>query len=421
MNDPYAGTIELEGKRMAAPSAPHVLVSGPTGVGKTRRVLAPAAAIWPGPAVVVSTKPDLAHLVGAARPGGDWLDLRPTASAVPDGMTVVRSDPTPAVANDPDAALTLAEQLLAVGALGAGTGQQMDAGFWDTQASSPLAALLMAAGTSGGIGWALEAIGTRTNPEEGTRAPSWETAAGIASEPHASALIALAGQDDRLRDSVAATMRKAVAPWVRRSVIGNQDDPIWTPDRLDSARTLYLLAPATGGAAGAAVAVIEALVQAWRARVDTGAEPAPVLLVIDELTNTAPLPNLPTYVTEARGLGVRMLAAVQATEQLALRWGVIGRDVLRDTFPAHLVMYGAPERELLDAAAWWAGRTERSKATRASDGDGRWSRDTGDVFHATELLPRSVDQGRLIRTGTPGTLVQLPDWSAWELLNVTRR
>ena len=61
-----------------AEAAAHVLVSGPTGRGKTRRILAPAAVLWGGPAVVVSSKDDLFQLVMQRRYGPKALiDLRP--------------------------------------------------------------------------------------------------------------------------------------------------------------------------------------------------------------------------------------------------------------------------------------------------------------------------------------------------------
>ncbi|TLP73304.1 hypothetical protein [Nesterenkonia sphaerica] len=43
---------------MPVETAPHVLVSGPTGRGKTTRVLAPGALMWRGPRVIVSSKTD---------------------------------------------------------------------------------------------------------------------------------------------------------------------------------------------------------------------------------------------------------------------------------------------------------------------------------------------------------------------------
>ena len=71
---PYCGfDRDDDNRRVLAESAAHVLVSGPTGRGKTRRILAPAAVLWGGPAVVVSSKDDLFQLVMERRYGSDKM------------------------------------------------------------------------------------------------------------------------------------------------------------------------------------------------------------------------------------------------------------------------------------------------------------------------------------------------------------
>ena len=73
-----------------------VLVSAPSDTGKSRRILAPAAVLWGGPAVVVSSKDDLMQNVMQRRWGPRaLLDLRPLASPVyPDGIVANVYDPT---------------------------------------------------------------------------------------------------------------------------------------------------------------------------------------------------------------------------------------------------------------------------------------------------------------------------------------
>lgn len=48
--NPFCGFVRNKDKsRAVAESGPMVLVSAPTGTGKTRSVLAPAAVLWRGP------------------------------------------------------------------------------------------------------------------------------------------------------------------------------------------------------------------------------------------------------------------------------------------------------------------------------------------------------------------------------------
>ena len=77
---PYCGlTYDKHNRVQRAASAPHIVVSAPTRTGKTRRILAPAAILHPGPVVGVSSKPDLAELIITKRCMGvtGVIDLRP--------------------------------------------------------------------------------------------------------------------------------------------------------------------------------------------------------------------------------------------------------------------------------------------------------------------------------------------------------
>ena len=160
MDSPYAGNRA----GLPANPGPHLLVAGPTGVGKTRRVLAPAVAYWPGPVITVSSKPDLAAL------------------------------------------------LLRVGTVGAGIDSGGDV-FWTTLATPPLAALLLnAAVTGAGIGEVTAAIGDLT---------AWGVACDRIAEDApalAAALTTTATMEERMRSSVIATMAPAVAAWLRQAI-----------------------------------------------------------------------------------------------------------------------------------------------------------------------------------------------------------
>src|ERR1700751_3541648 len=77
---PFGGwvTAQITGRLVPLETAPHILGLAPPGTGKTRRWLAQGAVLWPGPAVVSSSKDDLMQMV-SSRPWGEamLLDLRP--------------------------------------------------------------------------------------------------------------------------------------------------------------------------------------------------------------------------------------------------------------------------------------------------------------------------------------------------------
>lgn len=272
---PYGGRAGLEFAR----TGPHLLVVGPTGSGKTRRVLGPGAILWDGPAVIVSSKPDLLALTATARSGRGpiyVLDLT-GAARCPAGAVPVRADPVLAVSNGDDA-LTLAELLLRIGSLGAGTGGGESQSFWQSLASGPLAALIEAAGP-GGMPWVMSALGRIDggDGEPGEVQPSWAEAVERCGDYSANGerLAALAMADDRLRDSTTATMTVAQSAWQRQSVRAAGVRP-WDPSMLvrsDCDPTLFLIAPASGVAAGAAVAIVDQVIQHWRHLPETERRP----------------------------------------------------------------------------------------------------------------------------------------------------
>lgn len=401
--------------RAPGPDRPSSAGHRSIGTGKTRRVLAPGLCAWPGPAVAVSSKPDLFDLTRCARVerGPVWLlDLTGRAS-IPQGVQVVRFDPLSGVSSADDA-VDLAGLLLAVGGVGGGGGVS-DGAFWAASATHPLAALLLAAARSGqGIAWAVRAV-SRPDAEDGT--PSWVEAAAILNADdlaaaQVDALAALIVAEDRFRQSVMASMNVSLAPWRRESVLASHAST-WHPRDLGSGGTLHVIAPATGVAAGAAVAVVDQLIGHWRWTPDL----PPLLVTIDEAANTAPLPDLPTMVTESRGLGVSLVVAVQHTGQLRLRWGEAGADVLRHSFPATLLLRGARERALLEEAAWSLGETEAWSSGVSAAQRHRSARMVG--ASPAGLLPGDFDHARLLTTHEPPRLVTIPDCSRLAVMGRT--
>lgn len=213
----------------------------------------------------------------------------------------------------------------------------------------------------------------------------------------------------RQRDSVALGMSAALFPWVYLSVRG-QGLPVFDPMWLnDPTATLYILAEPEGGGVGAALPLVQAIVSLWRRKSSMEMLEHNLLLAIDELTNTLPLPTLDVLVSEARGLGINMLVAVQAAAQIAHRYDPIFMDTLLKIFPVALLMFGSAEVELLDQASLWSGITTRGKETLdQTNGNRVISHEEGPLMVPQELQPRRKYYGRLVYRGTHGYEVRLP-------------
>lgn len=421
---PYCGFEydETSQRRTLAESAAHVLVSAPTETGKTRRILAPAAVLWRGPAVVVSPKDDLLQLVQQRRYGPRAvIDFRPDYDADYPDMDVLSFDPTTLIGT-PDQAVTIANTMMQMSAVGMGSGadQVTDAGIWESNTETPLAAMLYAAsprGNGAGIGWVLLAVNNTSSTPPGTTMPTdpgWEHAAEIvATIPlFRDALLATLKMDPKQRDSIALTMRKSVTPWMRLQLRGEQP-PVFDETVLDNPTfTLYVLTPAEGSIAGAAVTLIDHLVRIWRAKTARKEMRHRLLIVVDEAANTAPMPALRRYISEGRGLGVNFVLAVQASSQLETVYGTAYMNELRDTFPSALIMFGAPEMGFLQRAEEWEGQSTRREETFDQvSGHKTLSSHLGSTLEYRRLLPPNRDHARLIRLGTAGVQVEIPEWT----------
>ncbi|MDA2893392.1 TraM recognition domain-containing protein [Mycolicibacterium sp. BiH015] len=403
-------------------TAPHILGLAPPGTGKTRRWLAQSAVLWPGPAVVSSSKDDLMQMVSSRRWGTSLLlDLRQiTPPTYPSDFVPCRYDPTMLIRTLEDAQAT-AETLLAMSSVGFGGTQARpaaDNGMWENLAFAPLTVLLYAAspaGTGMGMEWLLEAAEDASNPlqwpRQVTTEPSWVTAALWTADPLFTARVrGILDMVDKQRDSVKMTVSKSLTAWLRTS-LRDRGLPAFDPDSLDDAgTTLYVLSPSDGTVAPLAVTLMEQLIRRQRIKVAQW-EPFPRIgMFLDELPNT-PLPKILQYFAEARGLGVSICAAAQASSQLDVVYGALQGRAIRDVVPATLIMYGAHEEELMRSAAFWAGKTTRSHQSYDHNNDAaNTSRQFGNAFEPEELSPANIGQARLLVRGTPGQMVELIDW-----------
>lgn len=412
---PYGGLVEVGGDLVSAETACHLLVSGPTGTGKSRRVLAPGVIDWKGPVVAVSSKPDLIGLCLKKRlENGGYdrtfvLDLSGEVpdDALPAGVHRVVVDPVALINNDDDALdlVTILTKASSGDGAGGGGGDQ----FWENTATSAFAALLRAGGKDG-MSWTRAAISQIEVPEgedkENITSPCWPLAVRRLEKDSpklARELYSAGCLDEKMRDSIAVTMKAAVVPWLRSTVSGTGKEIVFHPDMLaDRNGTLFVVAPADGVAAGAAVSCIDFISKRWRAN-QTEARKLPRLLIcVDELCNTLPWGKLPTVVTEARAMGINLLTAVQATSQFAERYGEHGMTKLRETFPSKLLLVGAPEKQMLEDAAWWGGQTEKTKISTDPQGKQSFSTEMVDIMQAQDLLPKNIDEARLLRGKKPG-------------------
>lgn len=421
---PFAGwTRDARGRRVPLETAPHVGGFAPPGTGKTRKWLAQSAVLWPGPCLVSSSKDDLMQMVASRRPGPvALLDLRPIAAPLyPADFTPFRFDPTELIGTLDDAK-ALAQSLLSTSAV-AMSGQTFrsggDPGPWDQLALAPLTCLLFAASPAAvgkGMPWALEAaenvaVSPLHAPYQMSTDAGWASAAAWSGDALYEARVrAVLEMEAKQRDSVKMTVTKVLTPWLLTANRDRRHLPMDLNFFDQPQATLFLLTPADGTVAGQAIVLMDQLINRQRTKVAQWEDFHRIGLFLDEITNT-PIPRLPQYLAESRGLGCAICYAAQAGSQLDAIYGPLQGKAIRDVTPATLVMYGSHERDVMESAAFWSGKATRGHQTYDHNGDNKsTSRHFGNALEPAELLPRNIGEARLIPRGTPGEMVELMDW-----------
>ncbi|WAJ48000.1 TraM recognition domain-containing protein (plasmid) [Mycobacterium sp. Aquia_216] len=421
---PFAGwTRDAQGRLVPLETAPHVGGFAPPGTGKTRRWLAQSAVLWPGPAFVSSSKDDLMQMVASRRSGPTaLLDLRPiSAPYYPKEYTPYRFDPTALITNLNDAIAT-AQSLLSTSAIalsGSAFRQGSDPGPWDQLALAPLVCLLYAASpaaTRQGMEWTLAAsenveIENLLGPFQMSWKPGWASAAAWTDDALFMARVrAVLEMEPKQRDSVKMTVTKVLTAWLLTTERDRNFSPLDlsffdVPDA-----TLFLLTPADGTVAAQAIVLMDQLINRQRMKVAQWEEFHRIGLFLDEITNT-PIPRLPQYLAESRGLGCSICFAAQSGSQLDAIYGPLQGKAIRDVTPAAMIMYGSHERDIMESAAFWAGKATRSHQSYDHNSDNKnTSRQFGNALEPAELLPRNVREARIIPRGAPGERVELMDW-----------
>lgn len=215
------------------------------------------------------------------------------------------------------------------------------------------------------------------------------------------------------RDSVKMTVTKVLTARLLTARRDRGFPPLDFSFFDDPAATLYLLTPADGTVAAQAIVLMDQLINRQRTKVAQWEEFARIGLFLDEITNT-PIPRLPQYLAESRGLGCSICFAAQAGSQLDAIYEPLQGKAIRDVTPASLMMYGSHERDVMESAAFWAGKATRSHQSYDANHDSRsTSRQFGNALEAAELLPRNTGEARLIPRGQPGQMVELLDFDAF--------
>lgn len=405
---------------VAAEERQSVIVVAPTQTGKTTGLAVPAILEWDGPVLATSVKTDLTlDTVARRRRLGEVKVFDPTAVT---GLE--RASWTPlGDCRDWQAARETAGRLVSVAQPGKGVS---DADFWASSAARYLAPLLYAAALSGRsiadvLMWVeINAVEEPRDVIGAVLATPADDSELRAASAAMSALEAVWEADERLRSSLAATATVALDaygdPTVIDSSLTNELTPEWL---LSGANTAYLCATAMAQERlrPLFVTLIDQVighVYEQAARLGRPINP-PLLLVLDEAANIAPLPRLDQIAATGAGQGVQLVTVVQDLAQVEARWGRKA-DTILNNHRAKLFGAGISCEKTLNYVARVLGDEAVVQASTTRGERGR--RSTTEATQYRPLAPADqTRQGRpagalLLYGHLPPARIQLRPWYA---------
>ncbi len=367
----------MKNRLVAAERGHSLLVIGPTQCGKTSGLAIPSILEWDGPVLAASVKSDLAAAtiggrskrgrVGIYDPtGGSGLGALGFEDAVC-GWSPLATSAAWGGARRMAGMLTDAARARASGI--------EDAEFWYRAAAKLMAPLLLAAAVSGRtMGDVVRWLDTQEiNEVAGLLDTAGEGEALLAAE-------AVWRKEERQLSSIYSTAEIVLEPFGDPDIAASEelarDRRIMVPEELAEGGTLYLCAPAHGqrrAMLATTVLVTQILEGAYERSLRQGGPlDPPLLVVIDEAANVAPVVDLDSLASTAASHGIQLVTVWQDLAQLNARYGYRASSVANN-HRAKLFFSGISDPPTLELASQLAGDTVVDLSSDTFDGSGHAS------------------------------------------------
>ena len=279
-----------------------------------------------------------------------------------------------------------------------GSGGLEDSEFWHAAAEKLLSPLLFAAASSAGemadvVRWLDD--GPAAEPEVRELLEASECAEAL------SAWRANWNREERQRSSIYTTAETIVRAFADPRVLEASSRADYTPAALldGGANTLYLCAPAheqerLRSLFAAMLSELVGVVQEFSAQTGKPIDP-PLLMVLDEAANTAPMPELDVVASTGAGQGIQLVTVFQDFAQVEARWGKRASTILNN-HQAKVFSTGISDPETLRYVSAVVGDGEFRQRSETAAERGRGSSTEGSTYRA--LTPANV-----VREAKPGT------------------
>jgi type IV secretion system protein VirD4 len=381
------------------------LVLGPSRSGKTSSLVVPNVLASVGAVVTTSTKADVLLSTARARRELGWTMLFDPSGSIdpPDGVISIGWSPLNA-ARDWDGALAIADAMVDSHRRANRAARAPGEDHWTERATSLLAPVLHAAALDG---LSMREVLSWVDRHDGT--PALRTLERQHTEPVARDVLAgILATDEREQSGIWSTASGVLAAYRSTAALSSTQPPyLDTEDFCRSANTLYVCAPGRQQQllAPLVVGLLSEIKEAAYARARSGSPQPPVVFALDEVANIAPLPDLPSIVSEGAGQGLLVLACLQDLSQARSRWGSEA-DGFFSLFGTTVVLPGIADPRTLEALSLLAGDVELETRTRGlTQGERRVVASITSAGVLRRRLPPDV-----IARGRPGSALAMDAW-----------
>ena len=454
----------VDGRLVATEERHSVIIFGPTQSGKTTSLVVPALLEWDGPVVATSAKSDILSLTRPHRQtlgGQTWL-FDPTRSTVMDtdderfrpGMVQTEPDswsPLHAVESitqrngDPQmrwrarqwgAARESAKWLVhAARTIHAGQG---DSEFWYTTAEKLLAPLLFAAAVDGHT---ISQVMAWIDAQDQQNVAGALERSGI--NEARQAWEACHRHEHRILSGSYTTLEVVTYAYGDPKLLALSQTTDIAPRRLldGKANTLFVVSPSTQQERlrpvfSALVSEVIHTAFEMAANSPTGRIDPPLLVVLDEAANIAPLQNLDQVASMGAGLGIQLVTAFQDLGQVEQVYGHHRATTVANNHRARILLPGVGDTSTLNYMSALIGDQviETTSTSRddmgTSQPDRRQtsssfapSRHPGGCAHSPTVRPcaSTATSTRSVSSSGPGTRTRRWDGSSTTTSSSTRR
>lgn len=395
-------------------------VVGPPRYGKTAGLFLPMLMHWDGPVVCTSTRGDLLRGTGdwrtrvAGQPGGGIYVYDPFGSEP--GVTSMRWSPLAGC----EAASVCYRRAAAMTA--ASSEGLSDSQHWRAGASAILRGMFHAAA----LGREPMSTVRKWLAQQDTREPAEmirshtdrTSAVGWADDLEAVQLVG-----ERERGSFYSVARNSLEATAEPTVLESCSAVDLDIDRFLMTRsTLYIVGPShyQDVVAPLIVGLVDSIAQraSELAAAQGGRLASPLLMLLDEVANIAPLPSLPTLVSEGGGRGIITVWSSQSLAALRDQYGADKQSAILTATTAKLFFGAMSNSDDLQNVSGWAGEARTPEITYYAGGA-----TAEDAMYGPQPgggLAGSQDTGRMHAVGSQWRPVlpveaiqQLPPLRAW--------